>query len=236
MTTSRIWQRQKLLRLVGNDFLDDFCLQYDRLYACLLRILYTIAKEGNPEWAIPAIVMSLPDPDSSYFILSSPGMKRRLADLAFLEVKSSLSVTMFGNPFFTNVGFTERIVKWAMITLKQVDQLLVTSQEVKPETFSSNPLLVWGAAVMDGFFTEDEMPAAVSYIREQFGDLTAHPECLTWITQAELFANLHAQLLPKNSIFGFNPVKRFGQFCAKAGFIFPIHDREGNLVSYSAWL
>ncbi len=221
---------RKILRLVGNKLLDDMCLQYDRLYACILRFLYTSEQKGHPELGVPALIMSLPDPDSSYFILSSPGMKRRLADLASLEVKKDKPFTTFGNPFFPNSSLTEWIIKWASLVLKQIENLAVTTQLAKPETFASNPLLVWGAAVMDGFFTEDEMQEAVKYIYDNFGNLVAHSESATWMLQATLFANLHAHFL--QGVFGYEPVKRFGQFCGKAGFHFPIYDADGKLITY----
>jgi hypothetical protein len=133
--------------------------EYDRLYSSILAIIHK-AKVGG-------LVLSVMTPDSVEtipFILHTPGMKRRLGEMAAMtdsERPEDLIVKVNG-PNFPIQGGRGQIRDWARESLEAIERLWQTSPDIAPESLPENPLFVWGVAAMDGFITDDEMDDVVA--------------------------------------------------------------------------
>jgi hypothetical protein len=214
---------QKLLRLLGNPLLDSMTQEYDRLYSSLISIL--------KKFGVSGLIWSVMTPESTEtlpFILHTPGMRRRLQDWASLpeEVQDAKEMILEVNgPSFPITVLRVELIHWAKETLQSIDDLWQVNPDLRPDKLPDNPLYVWGAAVMDGFFTEEELPRAANFLQKQFGPLPHHPQAATFIAQADALAHLLAQFLKESQ------VARFVKFCALAGFLFQVIDRNGNTVA-----
>ena len=136
----------------------------------------------------------------------------------------------FNFPFEICVDKKE-IIPWAESILSSIEELVPNLPYLKPESIINNPLYIWGAAVMDGLITEEAMPIAISFIQEKFGNLTKHPEMENWISQLAWFANLYVQCLDKGQDNEIYRIKKFLRFCVHAGYVFPIYDKNDNMIS-----
>jgi hypothetical protein len=214
---------RKLLRLVGNPLLDEMTRDYDRLYSSVIKVLHEHGTTG--------LIGSTLTPESTEtipFILQTPGMRRRLADIAALggdvtDLREAI-VNVNGENFRIT-GFRKQLVEWAERTLGEAERIWQPNADIHADRLPENPLYVWGAAVTDGFFTDAELPRAVDFITEQFGPLVKHPEMITFMEQASGLAHLLAQFLNESE------VTRFVKLCAMAGFIFTVIDRSGAEIA-----
>ena len=160
------------------------------------------------------------------FVLHTPGMKRRLGEMAAIadsDRPEDLIVKVNG-PNFPILGMRSQIRDWARESLEAIERLWQTNPDIAPELLPENPLFIWGAAAMDGFITDDEMDDVVACVKEHFGS-PSHPRAATFVSQADAVANLLAQFLKDSE------VTRFVKLCAKLGFVFQATDREGTVVA-----
>jgi hypothetical protein len=213
---------RKLLARVGDTLFDSMTSEYDRLYSSILSIIHK-AKVGG-------LILSVMTPDSVEtipFILHTPGMKRRLREIAALpesDEPSDFFVKVNG-PNFPITGIRSSLREWAHESLESIDRLWQTNPDIDPESLPNNPLFVWGAAAMDGFITDQEMDAVAAFVKGHFGELAQHPRAATFVSQADAIANLLAQFLKDSE------VARFVKLCAKLGFVFQATDRQGRVVA-----
>jgi hypothetical protein len=248
---------QKLYYLIGNPLIDEMCYQYKRLYAYIFSFIYEVYqthKENkltdmtDEHFAIFSFIYKHKLNEESSFILKTPGIKRKLNDLMSLSLnpinlskkQSDLISRMlfdqkqtlpledglllsqvlgqalrsrslwFNFPFEINVD-RKQIIPWAESILASIEKLVPELPYLRPESIISNPLYIWGAAVMDGLITEEAMPIAISFIHEKFG-------------------NLYVQCLEKDAGHEIYRIKKFAQFCSHAGYLFPIYDKDGNMI------
>jgi len=208
----------KLRHLVGNALLDGMCEEYDFLYAGILRILH---REG-----LDGLIRYARDDDERQalaFLLHSPGMKRRLDDLALLDLEGSPpgEVVLLNNVAALE-DTRENFVAWASEMLRGIEDIPVPTR-LDPSQLSSNPLYVWGAAVLDGFFTNEEMDAALAFIAGEYGRLTARDDALVLGEQVFALQRLLARFVDPEK------TRRFINFCSRAGF--RVVDEQGNEVA-----
>jgi hypothetical protein len=218
----------KLLRLVGDRTFDGMTRELDRLYSCIIQTLF--------EDGVVGVISSSFSPDSVEsipFILHTPGTIRRLEEIAALADSAPDPQLPKGDPIqiasvnganFPIMGFRSKLRSTAAELLRAVHQVPEVDPELEPDSLPENPLYVWGAAVMDGFFTDEELPIAVAFIRQHFGPLTDHPKLTTIIGQVDAIGCLLAQLLKKSG------VERFVRFCAMNGLAIQVTDRRGSIV------
>jgi len=128
-------------------------------------------------------------------------------------------------PEFAISDSRKHLIEWAQKTLAGIERLWQVNPDLQPDTLPENPLYVWGAAVMDGFFTDDQLSTAVAFLKQHFGELPEHPRVASLVAQADALAHLLAQFLDKSE------VARFVKFCALMGFLFQVIDRKGNVVA-----
>jgi len=120
----------------------------------------------------------------------------------------------------------DEVTKWAksMLAYCADSQGRVPSEAA---TLSQNPLFVRGAAVTDGFFTDEELPAAVAFVQEKFGSLPSHPRVMQFLEQITAIASLMASVLKESEL------PRLVKLCGMLGLMFDVYDRTGNIVASS---
>lgn len=221
----------KLLRLVGNQQLDAMVKGYNDVYAAILKTLHGAmrASPDNPTNGFfdgfLAIAKSPTLSDCLAFILHTPGMRRRLEDLAFLDLKMSNPASVVVVNFIEDTR--EYLVGWARSILFFISQCSPPKGS-DPEQLVQNPLYVWGGAVLDDFFSADEMPKAIAFMDQHFGRLSERPDAGLLRTQVFALLNLIGRFLSAAK------VSRFTRFCALAGFSFNVMDSDGRVVARGA--
>ena len=93
--------------------------------------------------------------------------------------------------------------------------------------FNSESPVCLGAAVTDGFFADDELPAAVAFVKEKFGALPSHPRVAQSLEQITAIAGLMACALTESEL------PRLVKLCGILGFMFDVYDRSGKVVASS---
>lgn len=173
---------RKLAQLIGDETLDEMTSEYDRLFCSVIRILYEGCTQNAQSRAnVPMVVATLSllltpsDPDALPFLLATPMMNRRLKELASLTPDHDVPASMFfrvNGPNFPIAGLMDQVTAWARSMLAYCAERQPRAP-FEPDTLSQNPLFIWGAAVTDGFFTDEELASAVAFVEQQFGTLLA---------------------------------------------------------------
>ncbi len=227
---------RKLAQLIGDETLDEMTSEYDRLFSSVVRILYQGCNQNAQSRAnVPMVVATLSllltpsNPDALPFLLATPMMNRRLQELASLTPDPDDPTSQFvrvNGPNFPIEGLMDEVTEWAASMLKYCADSQ-SRAPFEPATLSQNPLFVWGAAVTDGFFTDEELPAAVAFVEEKFGRLPSHPRVMQFLDQITAISCLMACVLQESEL------TRLVQLCGMLGFMFDVHDRNGIVVASS---
>lgn len=170
---------RKLSKLIGNDNLDEMTSEYDKLFDALVAAFHNEAKDD------PAFVPRLGQrktprcPDAWPFLFGTPMMRRRLTDMPALA-EGFL-------PDGVGLNLDNPIRSWKR-ELVEMSRSLSMLAPLSPQTLSSNPLFIWGGAVMDGFFTDDELPQVVRSLHTMFGQLRTLPDADLFLKQIRAVA------------------------------------------------
>jgi hypothetical protein len=229
----------KLLNLVGNPMLDELTCEFDRMFSSIINILHKLERMDNDTLGLAAafIPMMLGNklapycPESIHFAIATPQVKRRLGEIASLpepgsDADPSELFPRVNGPNFPIVGTRNSLVKWAT-TMLELREALVPSAPFDPESLSDDPLFVWGAAVMDGFFTDEELPKVASFLEQKFGRLPSHPQAGIFMQHIDALCHLLTGVLKDSE------VSRFVDLCGRLGFMLDVHDANGKKVASS---
>jgi len=197
---------RKLCGLMGCGFVDAICSDYDRVYASIVKWLHTKLNQNVHE--VSAVIRSMGAiitpacPEALHFILASSGMKRRFEEIASLPDGKDIRLMLprVNLPNFPIDGYREELVAWGRRML-EVSASLAEDAPLEPEGLEQNILYVWGAAALDGFFTDAELPLVKQILEEQFGTLMAHPKRDIWVGQIDAVAHLMACFLEKSQVY-----------------------------------
>jgi hypothetical protein len=129
-------------------------------------------------------------------------------------------------PNFPIDALMEQVIEWARSMLAHC-AASEPQAPFEPATLSQNPLFVWGGAVTDGFFTDEELPSAVAFVQQQFGRLPSHPRVMQFLNQITAIATLMASVLQESEL------TRLVKFCGMMGFMFDVYDRKGRVAASS---
>lgn len=218
---------QELRKFVGQRNFDTCSTYIDELCSLPLKI---ISEHGIGGFLFsnmrPESVVGLP------FILHSPPIRRKLqewADWVYEEeaiVPQMPSVNGEQYGVYLLVSRDEGCIsKWVHDALKGLDRLPEYEQELKADTVFDNPLVIWGAAAMEGFFTDSEMREAAEFISMTFGRILERGDAGRLIGQVDVLANLFAQYLPDA------PVDRFVRVSAACGVLIQARNKAGEIVA-----
>ena len=216
---------EKLRAMVGHPMLDKMSATYDKLYS---KILHIISRGGIGGFLFsnmaPDFVETLP------FILHSPALRRRLQEFAEWPSDPDDPLTMM--PSVNGDEYPIRLMispkhrdPWINEAIERSKSLGEWNKDLNPKSLRDNPLIVWGAAALEGFFTDQEMPKVASYLENSYGSFVDRPDVLTIIGQAGAMANLVAQFL------GPGRVEKFVRLCACCGLAFQVRDMKGEIVA-----
>jgi hypothetical protein len=204
---------------------------YDELYSKVISLLAAggmpkLLSEARSSMGTVIGAMAVP------FILSTAAIRRRLEDIASVDagMDGAEPVTVNG-PAFPFSGDRGKLASWARLMTEFLSEWL---EQVSPDPadradlLEDDPLYIWGGAAMDGFFTDDELPAVVEYITETFGWLPEHPMAYAYSQHAFILSNVLSTFLNEARAM------RLVKLAAMLGFLFPVLDRSGNQVSDGA--
>src|SRR5258706_8238969 len=166
---------EKLARLVGRNDLDLMMSEYHRLHSSVMRILHGEGIAGQELMKAMLAGALLGVAEDLRFFIHTPGMRRRLEEWATMRrehVEDEDWVMHVNGPNFYFYASREHLVNWAEKTLNEIDALPTT--KLRPDLLAHNPLYVWGGAVMDGFFTDTEIPQDVESIDRRVGRIPGH--------------------------------------------------------------
>lgn len=215
---------EKLANLVGMSRFDRYSYWYNKLYAYLISF--------TEKHDVPAIVfsnMSLDSVETIPFIVNTRPFVERLEEIAHWPVDpddpSTMMPTVNGTDYPIHLLIVDGEVRWAVEALQALRRLPEQNPEFSASTVFNNPLVVWGAATLEGFFTDDDLSVAAEFIEERFGHLSEREDVVALIGQANSIASLIAQYLPEAD------VQPFVRLCAKCDIVFQVHDRDGDLVA-----
>lgn len=219
---------RKLRELVGRRNFDTCSLHIDDLCSYVLKYL--------SEHGVGKFIFSNMQPDSIEsipFALHMPPIRRRLEDWASRVVDDKQEPSSF-MPAVNGETFPIRLLvsseegcisTWVKEALEGLDRLPEYNVELRADAIFDNPLVVWGAAAMEGFFSDNEMPEAAKFIEETFGEFPGRSDVYTLMSQAAVLANLFAYYLPDA------PVDRFVRLCAACRVGIEARDRNGQVVA-----
>jgi hypothetical protein len=221
---------QKLLRLLGNPLLDSWTCEYDRLYCSLIKLMHEFGLDSlmmssafKDIEMMGSIMNTIDLNEAISFIIHTPGIMRRLQDWASLPEKYNDPTEAILNVNGPNFQFIESrfiLIKWAKETLGKIEKV---SPCLKPSELPMNPLYVWGAAVMDGFFTDEELPQVVAFLNNQFGPLKKMPKAVIFLEQIKAISYLLSYFFKESK------VQRLVEFCGLLGFHYQNKDRQGKI-------
>jgi hypothetical protein len=100
---------------------------------------------------------------------------------------------------------------WAEQALFELESLSPSDANLAPKTLLENPLVIWGGAISEGFFTKAELPEAIVAVKKH---LLALPDQqgLTFVSQ------MQALMIALHSVEGLAPPPRLALFCDATGF------------------
>jgi hypothetical protein len=98
-------------------------------------------------------------------------------------------------------------------------------KDLDAKSLHQNPLIVWGAAAMEGFFTDEEMSEVAEFLAQNYGPLSERPDVVKIIGQVDSIANLLAQYTPSA------PVERLVRLGASCGLAFQARNMKGEVVA-----
>jgi hypothetical protein len=227
---------KKLTGLVGSGILDEMTCEFGRLFSSVLKLLHEREMQTVGEEKLAALIPLLglalvPScPEAIHFLFCTPFMTRRLEEIASLPAENfdepTTSFPQVNGPNFPIDGARNELLQWAQRMLA-AQTILKATAPIEPDTLGDNPIYVWGAAVMDGFFTDKELQSVANYIKQTFGPLSEHHRAGTILLQISAVADLLACTLKESK------VARLVKLCGLLGFMLDVYDREGNVVASS---
>lgn len=218
---------RKLASLVGEPMLDTMSQDYDRLHGSVIRFLHS---HGLEPLLMGAALRGMAPPGAGAidpevairFFLQTSGLKRRIRDWAEMSPDSASAAEAFVTVNGPGFAFTEsrpRLIEWASGLLERIERL---EPVLRPEGLLENPLYIWGAAVTDGFFTDEELPEVVSFLEQRYGEpFKQHPGAFIHYQQIKAIAHLLVNYLKDSD------VDRLIRLCSLLGF--PIDPDELRL-------
>jgi hypothetical protein len=167
---------RKLARLIGDPQLPYAVEAYNGLFTAPLEVL-----RENRITDLTTFAAQELDVRSLRFIFRAPPFLEKLHELS-----SAVAWPDNGPLWATSddsvTHASAEVINWAKAALNSVGEIEEDS-ELVPGTMLDNPLLVWGGAAMEGFFSRTEFPAAAQAVRDQL-ELLPAAECSVFAYQA----------------------------------------------------
>jgi hypothetical protein len=216
---------EKLASLVGHPMFDKMSIKYDDLYS---KIIYIISKYGIPAFLFSN--MSAESVETIPFVLHTPGLKRRLKEFAEWPYDPDNAVanmpSVNGEKYPVGLFITPNSRDpWISKSMEALEGLPEYNKELDASSLHKNPLIIWGAAALEGFFTDEEMPKVGTFLKAKYGSFARGSDTVKVLGQVHAMASLLAQYLDKCA------VERMVCLCACCGLIFQVTNLEGEVVA-----
>lgn len=172
----------KLCQQLGNNVFDISTVFYDRLYS---RVLYIVSVRTIPglEYTSP----SMDTLDALRFLIKTPPFIRRLDEFANWPTDPENPLTFVPkvngpeSPIQLNLFPSGRVPPWITAARQAVESRRPFDENLDAGSVFKNPLVIWGAAAMEGFLTHDEMHKAAIFIKSNFGDVSRLPQSIAQV-------------------------------------------------------
>jgi len=207
---------RKLRAQVSNPLFDSMVEPYNDLYESIIAILH--------RGGLDAIRSMIDDEESEAFLaffLKTSGMWRRLEDIAFLDVAGDPREVVTWNGLVHTIEEPRgTVAAWARSMLEELQEGVADLEGSAPARLSENPFWIWGGAVLDGFFTSEEMAEAVRFIAASFGNPAEGPDGPRLRFEMLAFLSLLSLVVERDKL------QRLTEFCNHAGFHFSMADPQ----------
>jgi hypothetical protein len=204
---------RKLRAQVGNPLFDSMVGPYNGLYESVIATLH--------RGGLDAIRSMIDDEDAEAifaFFLNTPGVRRRLEDAAFLDAGGNPREIVTWNGVLHPIEEPRgTVAAWARSMLKELNAI-VAPEGYEAAKLYENPFWIWGGAVLDGFFTSEEMAEAAQSIAASFGNPAEGPDGARLRFEMFAFLSLLSLVVERDEL------RRLTDFCNYAGFGFSMAD------------
>jgi hypothetical protein len=125
------------------------------------------------------------------------------------------------------------VPSWIIAAQEAIECLPEYNRTLDAATLFRNPLVIWGAAAMEGFFTDDEMTTVVDYISKRFGRISSQSKAPTLMGQVRSLGSLMAYYLIEDgrNEGDISALRRFINFCHYCGAGFEIKLQDGRVLA-----
>lgn len=215
-----------LARMLGDPFFDQYSRDINTFYLFLLKTILEKDYAG-----IIFGFQSDQSVDGVPFVMQTPGIQRRLKDLAEWpdpdpdDAKSGYpTITNEHVTIFFNVLTDREKAK----SLLNRSSMIPDPSKFKPGDLHQNPLFIWLAAILDGLIdSEEDIDASAEYINHTFGRASESEDAFAQIMQLNLFLDLIVNAIGDLKRNDFRRLKLAGTLFRKCGFDFPLFHKSG---------
>jgi hypothetical protein len=215
---------EKLKLLVGHPMFDVMSLYLNDL-CC--KVIHIVAEHGLEAFLFSNLTAE--SVDTLPFILHSPGIERRIKEFAEWpydpDDRLANMPLVNGEDYQLHLFIGEDFRSGWVSKCTDALKLPEWDKQLDASSFHHNPLIVWGAAATEGFFTDDEMPRVAGYLHDIYGSFVENRDVIKLLGQANAAANLLAQYVPKCN------VERFVRLCAACGLAFQAVNLKNDVVA-----
>ena len=153
---------RKLAGLIGDPLMDHLVRLYETFYGRLVTSLFEGGIDDFEEWAWTSersqILMD--------FVTRTPGLRYRVEQWATGSEDAD-----------------EQRSAWAARALASLDRIGPDDHEVRPGDLLDNPFYLWAGAAAEGFLEEEEIRAAVAFLRDRYRTAETNPDVDLWLAQ-----------------------------------------------------
>jgi hypothetical protein len=204
-------------------------MYYDLLYSKVMKIVSRSGVAGLIGYSMsPQSIESIP------FIVNSTPFIRRLSEIRNWPSDSaeplSLVPKVNGPEYPIQLNLAGGPPNWAIRAEKALEFVPEYDVNLNACSLFENPLIVWGAAAMEGFFSNEEMSSVVDFMAMAFGRISDRPDALKLVGQADVIASLIAEFLIEGrgeDDHIIEALQRFVTLCGHCGAAFQVCDRKG---------
>jgi hypothetical protein len=220
---------EKICKLVGSRVVHRWIFWYHKLHVRYLRILQ---KNG-----IAGCIFSSDTPDSLEYIpffLKSPGMIERLSELAEWPEPSASdpnSLLIYMHEDLVTEPLRDTVFsahRWAAEAIEAIKRYPDNGVPYTPSGLYENPLIAWGGAILDDFFTDEEVEEAATFITERFGRLSERKDIFELQGQFFCIASMLAQYFEGKID---SHIQRWLRLAGLCGIYGSVLDRSGRTVA-----
>jgi hypothetical protein len=213
---------EKLAALVGDPLIGQVASTINRIHAYLAKLIW---EHSIDELLLVSALQPLLT-DSIPLILRDTGFRLRFDDWSslrprednpFVRVNLPFPIDGFGSSFFTTV---------AEIISKLTEYV---ARSGGPLSFADNAYYIWMAAVLDGFFREEDFDSAAASLVKNFGSITQQPQMGDKVMQIGGVLDILSYITHKETDRVI--IDRAAKFLGRAHCVLVVRDKLGTVLA-----